>query len=206
MILSMVLVGEVSTFIQIIEFKQIIAMTSFLSFIFLSVLQSCLSQVDKRVVNSTVSDLSGREAFLWFKECESLLFKQAQKAALLTEWMRLILNKHCSYLLSSTELKAELQPFYKSLQERLQSHESLLRISGKLDLLIATAGDRISAQQAQNTQLQTAALRVFREGEDMAAGGEGEEMMDDESDSGSSLDQDELAELMDADFDPDMFM
>lgn len=163
-----------------------------------------MAQGGHRLVASTVADLSGREAFAWFQECESLLYKQPQKASLLTDWMRLILTQHCSYLLANQELKAQLQPFYKALQERVQSHESLLRVSGKLDLLITTAGDRIAAQQNQNEALQEP-LRKFREGDDLIGGADQAGDLDEDLDGEESdLDDDELAALMEDDFDADM--
>eukprot|EP00392_Amoebophrya_sp_AT5.2_P009803 g9831.t1 len=161
-----------------------------------TVLATCLSQVDKKVIQRSCQELAGKEAFSWFFECQRFLFTQPGKASLVTEWMRQVLTAHCSYLLTNPELREQLQPLYRSLDERLQASESLQRIQGKLDLLLSTAKDRV-----ESTRTEMEPLRKFEEGESDEEDGDadaGEESTE------SGLDEEELRQMMaDDDFDPD---
>jgi len=94
--------------------------------------------VDKKVVEATVMDLSGMEGFAWLQECGMLLQKHPSKAKNLSEWMKHVLVHHCSFFMSNQSLRSELQPLHKALDDRVQSHQSLLRLSGKLDMLLAS--------------------------------------------------------------------
>lgn len=94
--------------------------------------------VDRKVVEATVMDLSGMEAFAWLQECGLLLQKHPSKAKHLSEWMKHVLVHHCSFFMAHQSLRAELQPLHKALDDRVQSHQSLLRLSGKLDMLLAS--------------------------------------------------------------------
>jgi len=175
-----------------------------------AMLGSCLASVEKRVVVQSVKDLSGQEAFQWFKECDRLIFREPTKTTLLTTWIHSILTLHVSYLLSHASLKQTLQPFYQNLQDRLASHDSLLRLQGKLDLLITTSSDRITSQ-SESTKVLQEAVQSYKEGVNLIPGVEVEEnnLKEDGTDAGSEseFDADELEALMDDEnFNPDDFL
>ena len=149
---------------------------------------------------------------LWFQCCEALLFKQPQKTSLISDWMRHILVNHASYLLGHPVLKRKLHLIYQTLQDRLQSHSALLRVQGKLDLLISTGRDRlellkeIEEREKENVE----PIRHFQENETVEEITTIEDQSDDTntkigSDQESDLDDDDLAALMeDGDFDEDL--
>jgi len=141
--------------------------------------------------------------FNWFLESQKLFFNQTGKSVVLLTWMRQVLSQHCSFLLANPDLREQLQPLYKSLQERLQATEPLQRIQGKIELLLATAKERLATAPSEGIQ---EPLRTFEEGRtvepDAVENSEEEENSDD-----SELNEDDLAALMDDDdFDPEEFL
>ncbi|CAD7969789.1 unnamed protein product [Amoebophrya sp. A25] len=148
-----------------------------------TVLASCLAQADRKVVTRSCQELTGQEAFAWSLECQRLLFTQPSKCSLLLEWVRQVLTQHCSFLLSNPELKTQLQPLYRLVQERLEASEPLQRIQGKIDLLLCTARERMQAPETQEP------LRKFEEGaEEISDAAEADEASEDSSDGDDDTD------------------
>ncbi|CAD7950226.1 unnamed protein product [Amoebophrya sp. A120] len=162
-------------------------------------LATVLSQIDSKVIKRSTGELTSKEAFEWFFECQKLLSTQPHRANTVLDWMRCVLTTHCSYLLSNPELKDRLEPLYKSLEERLQAAEPLQRIQGKLDLLLCTARERAAARAKTDEAAQTACI-VYDEAQDNMNGEENndEEGTNDDSEL-SGLDADDLEGLLDDD-------
>jgi hypothetical protein len=91
-------------------------------------LQQCLLANDKGIIAQTVRDLNANIAFDWLQECGAMLFTHPARAVQISEWIKQILTFHCSYILANPQLKQSLEPLYKNCQERLTSHQSLLKV------------------------------------------------------------------------------
>lgn len=173
-----------------------------------NLLTTCIiAAADKKVLHKSVEDLSGSEAFAWLQECEKILAQYPQRAVHCCDWIKTILGVHCRFLLTHPELRDQLHPLYNSLQQRMQCHASLLKLQGKLDLLLTIAkerrggGTKNSGGASSTTTTQVEPLKVFREGCEPE---EGSTESDEERSTGSDEDDSDLSMGdIDEDFDED---
>lgn len=55
----------------------------------------------------------------------------------LVQWVKVILTEHLSYLMTIPNIVASLSGLYLMIHSRLETHKTLLKLSGRLDLVLA---------------------------------------------------------------------
>ncbi|KAJ1862532.1 WD repeat-containing protein 43, partial [Coemansia sp. RSA 2703] len=95
------------------------------------------------------------------------------RAAQLLPWLRVVLTLHSAYLTALPSLVPQLAGFYQGIEARLESHQRLLRLSGRLELANAQIRARArfekeQSRQDRDAQRQTTMkpISVYRESDD----------------------------------------
>ncbi|XP_043239355.1 WD repeat-containing protein 43-like [Amphibalanus amphitrite] len=99
-----------------------------------AMLRTVLETEDPAVVRSTVNALP-LDAVLPFIDRLGHLLRFADQSFSALQWLRAVMERHSSYLLTQTDLDSVLAPVYSSVQVRLRCFPRLLQLRGRLDLL-----------------------------------------------------------------------
>lgn len=132
-----------------------------------SLLTSCLNHNDAILIRNTVRKISGPLAVKLLEECVNRLngvgghhvskgSMGSQKARGLIEWVRATLLNHMGYLMSLPNLVSRLSGLHGTLTTRLATHERLLALNGRLELVLS----QIEARAAYVSQASNNAVRV----------------------------------------------
>lgn len=100
-------------------------------------LESSLKEKDIKVVQTTIRRLPARYVVLLL---EKLLERFTQKPARgreLVPWIKQILALHTAYLLTVPDLVQRLSHLYAALNSRLATHDKLMSLHGRLDLVLS---------------------------------------------------------------------
>ena len=104
-------------------------------------LESCLSQSDPVIIKNTINRLPNNLALPLLNQCTSRLSRPgkagSQRAKTLLEWSRSVIMIHTAYLLSVPEISQRLLSLHSALSLRIDSHQPLLSLSGRLDLILS---------------------------------------------------------------------
>ncbi len=130
-----------------------------------SLLTSCLVHNDPILIRNTVRKISGPSAVKLLEECVNRLngvgghhvskgSMGSQKARGLMEWVRATLLNHMGYLMSLPNLVSRLSSLHATLTTRLATHERLLSLNGRLELVLSQIEARAAyMSQASNNQI-----------------------------------------------------
>ncbi|TKY86827.1 hypothetical protein EX895_004468 [Sporisorium graminicola] len=130
-----------------------------------SLLTSCLNHNDAILIRNTVRKISGPLAVKLLEECVNRLngvgghhvskgSMGSQKARGLMEWVRATLLNHMGYLMSLPNLVNRLSGLHATLTTRLATHERLLSLNGRLELVLSQIEARAAyASQAGNNAI-----------------------------------------------------
>ncbi len=132
-----------------------------------SLLTSCLNHNDPILIRNTVRKISGPLAVKLLEECVSRLngvggrhvskgSMGSGKARGLMEWVRATLLNHMGYLMSLPNLVNRMSGLHATLTTRLATHERLLALNGRLELVLS----QIEARAAYMSQASNNAIRV----------------------------------------------
>jgi len=163
-----------------------------------------ISNGDRRVMESTVAELSGVEAFDLLQSCTQRLVAAPVLATVICAWTQSILTRHCAYLGSQKKLRQALEPLYDALQARGALHRPLVRLRGQMQMLRTLGKQAMEAKMQEKETLRTPLLEYVEgdEDEDEDDGAEGEGS----SANGDGIDEDGAADDdsdLDAAFDLD---
>jgi len=100
-----------------------------------SSIEKALQSANRKVIDSTVADLSGPEAFDLLQELSQRLLSQPIKGQVLCTWIQRVLLRHCAFIFSQPVLHHALQPLHDAFQARCSSHRTLVRLRGRLQAL-----------------------------------------------------------------------
>lgn len=128
-----------------------------------SILSTCLAHSDPAVIRSSVTRLNGPLAVKLLEHCVDRMGRGGKRStgALgsartrgIIEWVRATLIAHTGYLMSLPKLVHRLSALHSTLSSRLASHERLLALNGRLELVLGQIEMRAAytAQQAQKIQ------------------------------------------------------
>ncbi|KAJ1726151.1 Small subunit (SSU) processome component [Coemansia biformis] len=125
------------------------------------------------VVRDTVLALPAAYVLAFLQQLFVRFQSTPARAAQLLPWIRNTLALHSAYLTSIPSLVPQLAGFYQGIEARLETHQKLLRLSGRLELAntqIRARAHHMKEQQQQqlDAQKQTAMkpLNVYHESED----------------------------------------
>eukprot|EP00929_Paragymnodinium_shiwhaense_P002581 TRINITY_DN102885_c0_g1_i1.p1 TRINITY_DN102885_c0_g1~~TRINITY_DN102885_c0_g1_i1.p1 ORF type:complete len:670 (-),score=154.37 TRINITY_DN102885_c0_g1_i1:103-2055(-) len=146
-------------------------------------LEKILYQSDNRVIDSTVIELSGVEAFDLLQEITKRLVKAPINGITLCAWVQAVLTRHCAFIASQPTLRRALGPLSDALQSRSSMHRSLVRLRGRLQML-KHLGKQIIDRDSQEKEKITyrTPLLEYVEGD--------EDDVDDDSEDGGAQDGD----------------
>lgn len=100
-------------------------------------LELCLSYSDATVITNTLSRLPATYVVPFLTKCVAKLQAKPTRGAQLIPWIKSLLTCHTGYLLSLPDLLDRLASLYTLLDSRLTVYKKLLKLSGRLDLLMA---------------------------------------------------------------------
>ncbi|KAJ3184738.1 hypothetical protein HDU87_004143 [Geranomyces variabilis] len=168
---------------------------------------------DPDAILATVRRLPPSQVIPLLDQLTLRLQKKPTRARELVEWVRAIVLVHAGYLLSSPHLAAGLASLYQTLDARVGVFQKLLRLSGRLDLVVSQNSLRNRVAAAGNEggggERQHEALYTYDEDEDddehEAGGSDGDAVdgMDDEDDEDSEMSEEEEEEDEEEDEDED---
>ncbi|PWZ00580.1 NUC189-domain-containing protein [Testicularia cyperi] len=141
-----------------------------------SLLTSCLNHNDPVLIRNTVRKISGPLSVRLLEECVSRLngvggshvsrgSMGSQKARGLMEWVRATLLNHMGYLMSLPNLVSRLSGLHATLSSRLATHERLLALNGRLELVLSQIEARAAYMaQAKSNQIQVQGVKFGGKG------------------------------------------
>lgn len=125
-------------------------------------LETCLAHSDPNIVNNTVRRLPPQHAVPLLNACMERLGRGARAANMkgggggasaqrgmgLIVWIKAVLVVHSAHLMTMPDLVARLAGLHATLTARLVLQESLLSLSGRLDMVLSQIEMRASATPA----------------------------------------------------------
>ncbi|KAG7381278.1 Hsp90 cochaperone shq1 [Phytophthora pseudosyringae] len=153
-----------------------------------ALLEYCLRTRDVKVVAKTVARVSASRVLALLEVIVRKLERSPNRFARLCPWLRAVLLHHTAYLVAQPDLVPSLSALYQLLETRLQVHEQMQKLSGRLALVLG----QIHVNNANNEQDddEPRAAVVYHEGE---------EDVDANGDDSSSLEEEEEDEVEDDD-------
>ncbi|OWZ20940.1 hypothetical protein PHMEG_0004584 [Phytophthora megakarya] len=129
-----------------------------------ALLEYCLRTRDVKVVGRTVARVSASRVLALLEVIVRKLERSPNRFARLCPWLRAVLLHHTAYLVAQPDLVPSLSALYQLLETRLQVHEQMQKLSGRLALVLG----QIHVNNANNEQEddETRAAVVYHEGEE----------------------------------------
>ncbi len=101
-------------------------------------LERCLSgATSDTTIISTVRALNGADALLLLNQLMAKFEKRPSRGSALLVWLKSILQVHAGTLMSVPALSDRLLPLYQGVNQRMATFKKLLRLQGRLDLLLS---------------------------------------------------------------------
>eukprot|EP01114_Cavostelium_apophysatum_P011493 TRINITY_DN2577_c0_g1_i1.p1 TRINITY_DN2577_c0_g1~~TRINITY_DN2577_c0_g1_i1.p1 ORF type:complete len:567 (-),score=181.19 TRINITY_DN2577_c0_g1_i1:13-1713(-) len=141
-------------------------------------LEKCLKITDIQIVTNTVRRLPTSYVVRFLEAIITYYQRDTSHGISLVLWIKTVLAYHTSYLVTVPNLVQMLSGLYLSIDSRLSIFKKLLKLSGRLDLLLS----QISAQS--DTPRSNTAAMVYEEEDDEEYEDEDEEDDDDDENEG----------------------
>mmetsp|Transcript_54207 Transcript_54207/g.126156 ORF Transcript_54207/g.126156 Transcript_54207/m.126156 type:complete len:607 (+) Transcript_54207:21-1841(+) len=87
---------------------------------------------DTQIIDATVSQLSGSEAFDMLQECAKRLISQREFSTQLCTWMQCVLLRHCAFISARPVLQRALKPLHDIFEARCVTYRSVVLLRGRL--------------------------------------------------------------------------
>lgn len=151
-------------------------------------LEECFKVRNARVIACTVQRLPSTLVPELMKQVVERLQGKPSRGPFLIEWIRSALIYHASYIMSVPDLAASLSALYRTLETRLTTFEKMLKLSGRLDMIICQYNIRRRSEMTEDDEAagkSEEALYTLNEGEeddDEDAFDEDEGMMESDED------------------------
>lgn len=120
-----------------------------------NLLESCLSQKDLNIIRNSVNRLPSQLAIPLLNQCTTRLAKPGRagpkRAKALLEWSKAVLTIHTAYLLSVPQITQKLLGLHSALSQRINSHEQLMSLSGRLDVVLSQIALQRSIQEERRS-------------------------------------------------------
>lgn len=168
-------------------------------------IEKVLEQGKRGVVDSTVADLSGEEAFDLLQECSKTFMGPHRCTTTLAQWIQSLLVQHCAFISSQPMLQEALQPLYAAMRAQCTCYRTLVRLSGRLQVardLAKQAQTAVGDESASVRNMRTPLLQYVEGDEELAEASAAEESSDHDGD--ASEGSGDLGLDLDDIFDDDM--
>lgn len=130
-----------------------------------AMLEYCLRIHDLKTVRRTVSRVSSFRVLPLLEAIVRKMEKSPSRCARLCPWLRSVLLYHTAYLVAQPDLVPSLSALYQLLETRLQAHEQLQRLAGRLTLVLG----QIHVNTHKDDDDDEAPAVVYNEGEEAEA-------------------------------------
>jgi U3 small nucleolar RNA-associated protein 5 len=144
--------------------------------------EQCLATHDPIVIQNTIKKLPTLYVLPFLSRVVQKFQMRPNRGPVLVIWIKAVLILHTAYLMSVPNLIKHLTGLYQIIDTRLATFKRLLRLSGRLDLVMSQVTFR-----SEMAEEGSEALTVYREGEEE----------DDEAQQLSVSDEDLMTTLMD---------
>lgn len=114
-------------------------------------LEYCLRMTNTDTIDATVQRLPPSRVIPFLTRVVEKFEHRPTRASMLCVWIRSILTNHMSYLMGIPHLVEKLSSLYQTLEARLKVFQSIYRLSGRLELVLAQIESKRSAIQVINT-------------------------------------------------------
>jgi hypothetical protein len=111
-------------------------------------LETALSVADPTVIEATLQRLSGAQVPTFIEELVKRLHGKSGRLQHLLPWIRGCITVHATTLMSNPSSAGALQTLQSFIDKRLESHDQLLKLAGRLDLMMMQALRRTDAVEA----------------------------------------------------------
>ncbi|CAI5734524.1 unnamed protein product [Hyaloperonospora brassicae] len=135
-----------------------------------ALLEYCLRLRDVKIVGRTVARVSPPRVLALLEVIVRKLERSPNRFSRLCPWLRTILLHHTAYLVAQPDLVSSLSGLYQLLETRLQVHEQMQKLSGRLALVLGQIQVTSSAN-AEPEDDETCAAVVYHEGEEEGSNG-----------------------------------
>eukprot|EP00933_Yihiella_yeosuensis_P041978 TRINITY_DN36408_c0_g1_i1.p1 TRINITY_DN36408_c0_g1~~TRINITY_DN36408_c0_g1_i1.p1 ORF type:complete len:631 (-),score=108.13 TRINITY_DN36408_c0_g1_i1:186-2078(-) len=161
-------------------------------------LDSALVIKDREVMDTSVAELSGSEAFDLLQECAKRLLQKPLEGQVYCAWIQRVLLYHCTFICSQPALQQALLPLHEATSARCESYRGLVRLRGRLQSLVS-CGRQVSEKKSEERVTIRAPLLEYVEGDEDLGGESAEEEAADAGD--DKVDEDGSSEDVDIDDD-----
>jgi len=148
-----------------------------------------ISRNDRRIIDATVAQLTGAEAFDLLQECSKRMPTQLMQGRVLGHWIQRLLLRHCTFLSSQPVLMRALQPLHDIFEARCSRYRTLCLLRGRLQVA-HDHGAQVVEKKRQEKEIVRAPLVEYVEGDEDAAEDSTSEGADGEGGGEDSLDED----------------
>lgn len=170
-------------------------------------LELVLSYSEPTVIASSVARLPPPSVLPLLSRLVAKLQAKPTRGLTLSAWLRPLLSTHAGYLLGLPDLPDRLGALYSLLDSRLAVHKKLLKLSGRLDLVMAQAAAAAAAsaaaggyaraiKKARKVVAQSALDAQAAMARNAASAGSDEDDSDGEGEADSDVDEDEARALL----------
>ncbi|PPQ63713.1 hypothetical protein CVT24_004293 [Panaeolus cyanescens] len=129
-------------------------------------LETCLTHSDPNLIRNTVKRLPPQLAIPLITACVDRLGRggrganmkggggasSSQRGSGLVTWITTVLTIHTGHLMTIPDLVARLSALHSTLTDRLSLHQSLLTLSGRLDMVLSQIDLRATSSASQGQQ------------------------------------------------------
>ena len=105
-------------------------------------LEMCLGVTDDKVVDETVSRIPLAKVVTFLQKLISKFEASPSRGLVLTRWIKSVLIQHTAHLMSIPGLVERLSGLYQTIDTRLTVFKPLLKLSGRLDLVLSQVAIR----------------------------------------------------------------
>eukprot|EP00727_Mastigamoeba_balamuthi_P006184 m51a1_g2185 putative wd repeat domain 43 (663) ;mRNA; r:111005-113640 len=163
-----------------------------------TLLESCLAIRDRTVIENTVRRMPYEAVVPFLTLLVGKFQTNPGKAIACVVWIKAVLAEHMSYLMTVPNIAGTLFGLYHTIHSRLETHKCLLKLAGRVDLVLAQIG-----KNKQGPESAPAVTVINEVDEDSKPADSDAEDMDDDGDaemaSGDEEDVDSDAEIPDVD-------
>jgi len=155
-------------------------------------MEKVLQIADHKVIDCTVSELTGAEAFDLMQECTHRIMTQPIRGPIFCRWIQRVTLRHGAFLFSQPILHRALQPLHDVFTARCSSNKNLVRLQGRLQTLKYSG--RALVEENKNTKsnedVAKAPLLEYTEGDEDNLAEDASQDGDASSASGAGEDED----------------
>jgi len=155
-----------------------------------------ISRNERRIVDATVAQLTGAEAFDLLQECVKRMPTQLMQGRVLGHWIQRLLLRHCTFLSSQPVLMRALQPLNDIFEARCSRYRTLCLLRGRLQVA-HDHGAQVAEKKRHEKEIVRVPLVEYVEGDEDAAEDSTSEGVEGEGGGEDSLDEDDLDEDLD---------